>query len=160
MRYFVSVVCVLAMSLVSVASPAYAQELKLSLTLRPSYFYNVDVDPVSAQPEPKGTTEGEPVSAQPEPKGTTEGESESTEQSLRERHEESGSRLERWHPEAFAQPSKSDTGAQPMGSPEKQQRQKKEFSRGQKAGIAIGAILGAGVCMGIAAAVVSANIML
>jgi hypothetical protein len=45
MRYLISVVCVLALLLAGVPSPLHAQELKLSLTLPTSYFYDVDVDP-------------------------------------------------------------------------------------------------------------------
>ena len=45
MRYLASLVCLLALSLASVASPVRAQEPTLPLTLRASSFYDVDVDP-------------------------------------------------------------------------------------------------------------------
>ena len=51
MRYLIGVICVLAVSMASVAQPARAQEsLPPQLVLRPSYFCSVDADPVSAQP--------------------------------------------------------------------------------------------------------------
>jgi hypothetical protein len=62
MRCLIGLICVLAVSMVSVAQPARAQEtLPPQLMLRPSYFY-VDVDPVSARPTLEPAEEERPPS--------------------------------------------------------------------------------------------------
>jgi hypothetical protein len=82
----------------------------------------------------------------------------------------SPSRLERWHPEAFVDPTAKPEATKPALTLEldsadlkvtptaPQQTQKKERSRGAKAGIAVGVILGVGlVGFGIGAAVAVSN---
>ena len=61
MRSLIGIICVLAVSIASVAQPAHAQgSLPPQLVLRPSYFY-VDVDPVSTQPlDAEPSTKSEP----------------------------------------------------------------------------------------------------
>ena len=164
MRYLVTLLCVLALlvalpqrvaaqtsakATTSAASAVHVRHhLPPQLMLRASYYLYLDAaaaadtEAASDQTEPNAEQPGEPT-------------------------EPTRSRLERWHPEAFDDPSKPTsmpvyvdplTGT-PVAAPPTEK--KKERSPGAKAGIAVGVILGVGlVGIGIGAAAVAASFSL
>ena len=78
--------------------------------------------------------------------------------------EEGSSRLERWHPEAFVDPSKPDPSLEleldssglevtpaALPTPEERRRQEADQRKKRNVGIAVGVILIVGVVVGVAA---------